>query len=140
MKRDYGVFHVALKLLLWKGGKFLFLKSPNGKWDLPGGRIDNVEYRAPLTRVLAREVREELGGVKYQLGKSVFQYKRLTASKENYVFLTVFEARYLSGQIKLSQEHKSFHWVDPKNLTLKQKDFLDAEEYRAFKKHLNRRN
>jgi len=34
MKREYGVYHVAFKILLRKGDKILFLKDENGKyWD-----------------------------------------------------------------------------------------------------------
>ena len=135
MRRDYGVFHVALKLLLRRGNKFLFLKSPSGKWDLPGGRIDNVEYRVPIAKALAREIREELGRIKYKLGKPLFQYKRLVEARNFYVFLTVYDAEYLAGVISLSLEHKSFHWIEPQAIILKQKDFLGREEYAAFKKY-----
>ena len=65
MKRDYGIFHVGLKVLLKKENTYLFLKTEPGYFDLPGGRIDNVEYRTPLMNVLAREIREELGDIAY---------------------------------------------------------------------------
>lgn len=58
MKRDYGIFHVGLKILLRKGDKVLFLRdnNPSRNWDVPGGRIDNVEYRTPLEKIITQEV------------------------------------------------------------------------------------
>jgi 8-oxo-dGTP pyrophosphatase MutT (NUDIX family) len=68
MKRAYANYQVSLKLLLWKGGNVLYLKDVDGKWDLPGGRIDTIESKTPLENILAREVREELGKkLKYEL-------------------------------------------------------------------------
>ena len=74
MKRDYGVFQVGLKILLRKGSKILFLRMADGKYlDIPGGRIDNVEYRVPLEKIIAREIREELGPrVRYALASRSF--------------------------------------------------------------------
>ena len=62
MKRDYANYQVALKVLLRRGDEVLFLRitDPLMCFDLPGGRIDNVETKTPLARILAREVREEL--------------------------------------------------------------------------------
>lgn len=137
MKRDYGIFHVALKLLLRRGSTFLFLKAPNGQWDLPGGRIDNVEYRTPLKKVLAREIREELGPVKYKLRKALFQYRRIRKRRVP-VFLVVYEAVYLSGEIKLSPEHQSYHWINPKRVVFRGKDFCCEEEYRAFQDYFGK--
>ena len=84
IKRDYGIFQAALKTVLRKGDKILFLRDNNARktWDWPGGRIDNVEYETPLERIIAREVREELGSrVKYVLGKPVFTLRRWTMWK-----------------------------------------------------------
>lgn len=135
-KRDYGVFHVALKILLRKKGKFLFLRSASGKhWDLPGGRIDNVEYDTPLAQVLRREVREELAGVKYKLGKAALQYRRFFEPRGIYIFITVFEADYLGGRIKLSDEHSSYAWIEPNRFKLNPKEFFSKEEYLAFRRY-----
>ncbi|KKT74269.1 hypothetical protein A2Z63_00110 [Candidatus Giovannonibacteria bacterium RIFCSPLOWO2_02_44_8] len=134
MKRDYANYQVALKLFLKRGNKILFLKLPeSGLWDLPGGRIDNVETHTPLRKILAREIREELGvKVKYELGKPLFQFRRKALSRKTYNLLTVYEGRYLSGEIKLSSEHASYEWINPKAYKFKEKDFMSKEEYLAF--------
>jgi len=55
------VYHVALKILLRKGNKFLFLReSLRKRWDLPGGRIDRNEGKTPFEKIIEREVQEEL--------------------------------------------------------------------------------
>lgn len=75
---NYANYHISLKVLLKKGREYLFLKDARGEhYDLPGGRIDTNEHHIPLTAVLDREVREELGNdVKYVLGEPVFNYRR----------------------------------------------------------------
>lgn len=139
MKRDFALYHVGLKILLWKGNKILLLRTAERKlWDLPGGRIDDVESKTPLMKVLKREVREELGsGVKYKIGRPAFQFRRFVYSRGVYALHTVYEARYISGKIKLSSEHASYEWIDSKRYRFAGKDFFNREEYNAFKKYLN---
>lgn len=138
MKRDYGIYHVGFKILLRKGNKFLFLKSANRKyWDLPGGRADNVECKTPIKEILDREVKEELGNkIKYKLGKVIFQHRRYFESRKIYVLITAYEAKYLSGEIKLSFEHSSYEWINPKTYEFKEKQFTCKEEYLIFKEYL----
>lgn len=136
MKRDFGIFHVGLKILLRKDGKYLVLRKKSGHVDLPGGRIDNVEYATPLERVLAREIREELGQIKYRLGKPLFHYRAYVASRGLYVFVAVHEADYLAGRIRLSPEHRSYQWVDIGAFPFGRKDFRGEEVYTAFKKNM----
>ncbi len=141
MKRDYGIYQVALKLLLKKGNKILFLRDvPSGYWDLPGGRIDNVESEVPLEKILAREIKEELGGkVKYKLGHPAFQFRRKTKMKGVYNLLTVYEAKHVAGDIKLSFEHSSYEWINPKVYKFKKKDFFNKEEYLAHIEYFQRK-
>lgn len=138
-KRAYAMYHVGLKILLKKGDEFLFLTHAAGKrFDLPGGRIDDVEHTTALVEILAREVREELGeGMKYKLGKPAFQFRRHFESegKNVHVFLVVYEAEYLSGEIQLSAEHSGYQWINPRKVDLEEEDFFHKEEFLAFKKY-----
>ncbi len=137
MKRDYGIFHVALKILLRKGDEFLFLRTDNDRyWDWPGGRIDNVEMKTPLEKILAREVREELGPtVCYKLGNPVMHYRRYFRQRKIYIFAAMYEAEWISGGIKLSHEHARHEWINPKTYRFRKKDFFSAEEYAAITEH-----
>ncbi len=139
MKRDYGVFQVGLKILLRKGDKVLLLRmNDDDQWlDLPGGRIDNVEYRVPLEKIIAREIREELGPrVRYALGKPLFCFRRQRHNKDanaKFVFLVVYDAVWKAGDIKLSFEHCAYEWVDTDAYVLKRSDFGQGEEYQSFR-------
>lgn len=135
----YAFYHVGLKILLKKGNEFLFLTEAGGKrFDLPGGRIDDVEHTTPLTEILAREVMEELGEeIKYKLGKPIFQFRRHRENIDLHVFLTVYEAEYVSGEIQLSSEHSNYKWINPKEFDFEEKDFVHKEEYLAFKKYFD---
>ena len=137
MPRAFASYQVAFKILLRRGRKILFLKTPNNKkWDLPGGRVDAVEDRIPLEKILAREVREELGrSVRYRLGGPLLQYRRPVAKFNTIVLITVYEARYLAGRIRLSFEHGEYRWLDPKEFKGRPNDFFSREEYRAFRRH-----
>lgn len=138
MKRDYALCWVGLKLLLKKDRKILFLKTAMNPvfWDLPGGRIDNVEGKVPLEKILEREIREELGNkVKYKLGRPVFQFRRKGRNGACFNLLTAYEAKYLGGKINLSFEHSAYEWVDPKKYKFNKNDFFNKEEYRAFTKY-----
>lgn len=137
IKKAHATYNVSLKVFLKKGDEFLFLTGSGNKWfDLPGGRIDDVDHNVPLTEIIAREVREELGeDIKYKLGKPIFQFRRHFESRWLHVFLTVYEAEYLSGEIQLSAEHSNFQWINPKIIDLKEDDFLNKEECVVFKKY-----
>jgi 8-oxo-dGTP pyrophosphatase MutT (NUDIX family) len=134
---DFASFQIALKVLLKKDGEYLFLTDVNtGKLDLPGGRIDGAEYNTPLSEVIKREVGEELGNdLKYELGKPIFQFRARIKNDESYIFITVYEANYISGSIRLSSEHNKHHWIDIKGTKLQEGSFFNNEAYSAFKRY-----
>jgi len=140
MKRDYAMYQVALKIFLRNGRNVLFLKDENRRWDLPGGRIDNVEGKKPLEKILAREVREELGKeVKYELKLPAVQFRRFIHSHGMYGLITVYEGVYKGGCIKLSYEHTSFEWLNPKTYPFRRNQFgNNNEEYGALMKYFGR--
>ena len=64
-------FEVSLKAAIVHERRLLLLKEADtGYWELPGGRIDVGEERLAHDAILAREIREELGGdVRLSSGK-----------------------------------------------------------------------
>lgn len=138
MKREFGTYQVGQKILLRRqDGKVLILRLKSDRFDLPGGRIDNIEYRMPLEKILAREIREELGaGLKYKLGPVVFQYH--FPHKDGGIFITVFEAEYISGNVTLSSEHQGLMWVSPEKFRFQKKDFHMFATYLGFKKYFQK--
>lgn len=59
MSTDPQSFHVTVKALVVDDvGRVLLLRQRDGRWDLPGGRLEHGET---LHECLARECREEMG-------------------------------------------------------------------------------
>lgn len=141
MKKDYAAHWIAFKILLKKGDKFLFLTtSGRRRLDLPGGRAESHENKMPVRKILEREVREEIGDdIKYKIEGPIFQYRRHSQEKKNiYNLITVYEAKYIKGQVKLSSEHITYEWINPKKYNFKEKQFFNKEEYKAFKEYFKK--
>ena len=132
-KKEHAIYQVGLKVLIRKGDDFLFLRTAKRNlFDFPGGRIDFDEHNTALTKILEREIGEETGeNLKYKLGKLAFQFRR-HAEQRLPVFLSVYEAEYLSGEINLSDEHTSYTWINPQKDPIRREDFFSNEEYAAF--------
>jgi hypothetical protein len=140
MKKMHGVYWVAFKLLLEKDRKFLFLRtSQRGILDLPGGRADIDEGKVPIKKILEREIKEELGqNLEYKLSGPVLQYRRYSVKYKMYVLITAYKADYISGPIRLSQEHRSYEWIDPETYKFEEKNFSSREACQAFKEYFGK--
>ena len=117
-------FQVSLKLILVNKQKQILGLGVNsgcsffGFYDLPGGRIDEEEIFLDFSKILKREIKEELGNIKFQIEeKPITAVKYIVPGKFKddkkdlpmmYVF---FVARYISGKIKISHEHENFAWL-----------------------------
>lgn len=139
MKREIAQYHVGLKVLLRRGDEYLFLhfNNPSGGsyYDWSGGRIDVGEEDIELMTILDREIREELGPtIQYKLGKPAFVSRRFFPNAGLKIFLTMFEAQLLSGEIQLSDEHVHFEWLQPKDV--KPESFVSESEYQAWLAYL----
>lgn len=134
-------YNVGLKVLLRKGEEVLVLKSQTGRHiDLPGGRIDTVEHHVSLSEIIDREIKEELGdGVQYRLGIPLFQFRRHFDEKDLHVFLTVYSAEYLSGDICISPEHSAYEWVNIQQFSFPDEMYFDPEEQVAFRTYFSKR-
>lgn len=128
-KYSHGKFTVSLKILLTDShGNHLVLLSRSlnkywqGKYDFPGGRINDDEIKIDFHKLLNREIKEEIGEqVKYTLrpdpvAMSMCQY----LGEEKKLFI-LFEAFYLKGKIVISHEHLDYRWVKINSKIIKQK-------------------
>lgn len=137
MVKQHIQYQVSLKLLLQRGGEVLLLRTDRNYVDLPGGRIDAGEEKTLIEKIIRREIREELGkNVRFHVKGPLFSFR----GRSKYgilIFMVVYEGEYLAGSIKLSNEHKSYAWIEKRRLKLKRNDFSsrDNEEYLAFKKY-----
>lgn len=118
MKED-ALFYVGQKAFIEKGGKVLVLGEPMKRLDFPGGKIQKGEARdddaSSLVRSLQREVKEETGLEIEVFNPFAVWYHEFPKNSRNYgkvVYLVAFKCKYISGDIKLSDEHNKFRWVD----------------------------
>lgn len=118
------LFHVGIKALCRDDqGRYLLLQvNPDklkGKvnpayWDIPGGRIEEGDT---VEATLSREVREELGIVfetKPEFFTGVVSNISIpTDTGEVGLVLMIYSVLLPSGaQIKISDEHIAYEWVD----------------------------
>lgn len=119
---ENALFFVSLKIILRnQDGAILLLKLPPtsamaGYYDLPGGRIRKGEEKAPFLDIVAREIKEEIGNITFQLQEipvavSRHFYISKKTHTEHDLFWVFFEARYIDGKIKVSDEHTQYEWI-----------------------------
>ena len=124
-------YQVSLKLFLKnaKGQTLILGGVPGGTYDhffdLPGGRIDDSEFRTTLVDIVKRELKEECGvsdvtinPVPVAYGRHLVPAKQEKLDHDVHVLYLFFEATLNSGVITLSHEHTSFEWVDLTSLPL----------------------
>lgn len=135
--KKYATFNVSFKLILRKKNKILILTETHGRClDLPGGRAEKGETKLPIKDLFRREIKEELGkNVKYEVLNPAIQYRRYNKYTKMHALITAYEAKYISGKIKLSSEHSQYEWVDPKKYNLRDKKINNEEERLALEEY-----
>ena len=125
MTSSIDFYHVSLKLFLKnEKGEILVMQTliegnGQGKYDVPGGRIDEDEFNVPFEQIIRREVAEELGDTitsdilpdPVALGRKKFPF----AQKDASILFVFFEGMYRGGEIKICEEYSGFDWIDPTN-------------------------
>lgn len=117
------LYQITQKLLVVNDQNQLLILKDIGHpfyFDLPGGRLNIGEFDVSLAECLEREVREELGtDIKLIINYDRAWFCRLKLwdmilRQDSYrrVLLIGREAEYQSGEIKLSDEHIFYKWVD----------------------------
>ena len=111
------VFGLAVRAIITDdNGKILILKrsadskTNPGKWELPGGKVDQGE---PFDKALIREVFEET-----QL--KIALYNVIGASQQNLPLIRavhiIMSGKIVDGELNLSDEHDGYAWEYPDNL------------------------
>ena len=94
----------------------------HGKWDFPGGGLEQES----LSDGLMREVREELGEVKISKIEILSVTKFPLEKNDDECVAIVYSGQWGSGTITLSNEHDMYQWLsfdDAKNLDYGNDDF-----------------
>ena len=117
-------FHVSLKFIFKdRKGRILILKMPKnssmaGFYDFPGGRIKEDETELSFSKMIKREINEELGKkISYKVNEKPIaiarhNYISKTLNKKQYIFWVFFEVKFIGGKIILSNEHEYYAWVN----------------------------
>lgn len=106
------VFGLAVRvLLLNEEGKILIIKRSTdsktnpGKWELPGGKVDQGES---FDQALIREVYEEIG-VKIALDHVVgVGEQNLPLIRAIHIIMS---GKIVEGELNLSKEHEGYAWI-----------------------------
>ena len=111
--------YVGQKAFINKNGRLLVLRDPKyaiaGQkgLDFPGGKY---RWGGNLVKELEREVTEETG-LKIKIGKPFFVWTNRSDhyQTEANVYCVGFLCKYISGRVRLSNEHNKYEWVDKKS-------------------------
>ncbi len=140
MKADK-LFFAGLKAVIEKDGKVLVLNDSQMGPDLLGGKIQDGE--TDFLAALKREVKEETGlkvqiSEPFSIGYFKFpdQVKHRHAGKE--IFLVFFKAKYISGEVTISDEHNKFDWFDKDRFKKTFKNKKDTNILKALGEYFNK--
>lgn len=112
---------LATKALVIREGRILILREADtyaegteaGKWDVPGGRINDEE---PFLDGLSRELQEECGLlVSDPCIISVQENFPIIRGEQCHIVRMYFTVTGGSESVILSQDHDAFLWIDPKD-------------------------
>ena len=95
----------ASALIRNEKGEIALVRSERRGWELPGGQIELGES---LPAGLQREVLEECG-IRVNLGRLAQVRSNLSSS----IVIFCFQATYVSGQLRPSEETPVVRWADP---------------------------
>jgi 8-oxo-dGTP diphosphatase len=132
-KKQDALFCVGQKAFIEKYGEVLILNDPIEGLDFPGGKVQVGE--TDFGEALKREVREETNleikiGDPFTIWYNEFFPPHRNAGKK--VYLVGFRCEYVSGEIKLSDEHDWYKWVTKENYREVQED---SDYFRALEKY-----
>jgi 8-oxo-dGTP diphosphatase len=126
-------FALSVRLVLFdQHGHILILKrsakskTNPGKWELPGGKIDQSES---FDAALKREVEEETG---FQVVIHTAAGTAMQETEEWRVVHLVMIGSIISGGLAISNEHDEYRWASPLEISgLDRADWFD-EYYRMY--------
>jgi 8-oxo-dGTP diphosphatase len=123
---------VAGKAVIRKNGKILLLQRSldsdyePGLWEFPGGKIS---YGEALIEGLQREVAEETG-LLIRVGPPIDTWNFL--KEPFWVTGVTFCSDFIKGDVKLSDEHCAFKWIDPTDYQSLPLSFSVEQQIKAF--------
>lgn len=132
---------VAIKAFIIYQGKILIIREASsyqdgtnfGNYDVPGGRVKPGQR---FDESLLREIKEETG-METKIGRPFFvnEWRPIVKDEPWQIIGTFFECFAETGNVKLSEDHDDFQWIDPADY---KKYKLIKNQYPAFEAYLNK--
>jgi 8-oxo-dGTP diphosphatase len=126
-------FALAVRIVLFdQHGHILILKRSKqsktnpGKWELPGGKIDQGE---PFDSALKREVSEETG---FQIVIHTAAGTAMQETDEWRIVHLVMIGSIISGGLAISAEHEEYRWASPVEISSLEKADYFEDYYRMY--------
>lgn len=94
------------KSVIMRDGKMLVLTKPDGRPDLPGGRLEEGES---FEQCLYREIQEETG-ITVRILRLISEWSYKKGTELTVVGIT-YQCEYLDGRVQLSSEHTEYRWM-----------------------------
>jgi hypothetical protein len=139
-------YNISLKIFLknrfWE---ILILKTPDDssfhwKYDFPGWRIDENEFKTPYLEILKREISEEIWNVEVKIENKIVAIARHYAPKDDkedeFIFYNFWEGEILNKEIKISEEHTDIKWVKLAEIDLE--EYFESWMLEAVRMYLNK--
>ncbi|MCW1907990.1 MAG: NUDIX domain-containing protein [Candidatus Saccharibacteria bacterium] len=114
------VQRISMKAVLAHKGKVLILRKAKydgnggreGKWNLPGGRIEVGEH---WQEALKREVLEETGIAEINIEYPIYigEWHPVISGVENQIICTFVVCSTRQTDVTLNHEHDKFAWIKP---------------------------
>ena len=107
--------YVAVKAVIFKDKEILIIKRSSNEdvyaeeWDIPGGKIGFGEY--PIES-LKREVKEE-ANIEIDVNNPLDVWTFFKNENNVQVIGITFLCNFVSGDVKLGEEHTDFKWISP---------------------------
>jgi 8-oxo-dGTP diphosphatase len=112
---------VAMKAFIIHDGKVLILRESSkyqegtnaARYDIVGGRVKPGQR---FDESLRREIREETG-LEVTLGRPFYvgEWRPVIKGEPAQIVATFFECHADTNEVKLSEDHDDYQWIDPAN-------------------------
>lgn len=102
---------LVAKGLIFKDGKILVLEKSDGRWDLPGGKLEQGEnYEDGLLREVSEETRLRVKIRRHLSDWSIWKNPELLIIGSTYL------CDLIGGDLQLSEEHSAHFWFDSEEI------------------------